>query len=366
MTGHSPDFGMLMIGANAGVIGMTKEHLGLSLALSVPVFVVITKIDMCPPKILHDTVSLLVKILKSQGCRKHPVMVKNQDEVVLSATNFVSQRLCPIFQVSNVTGENLDLLKMFLNLLTTQVTGLDALPAEFQIDDTYSVPGVGTVVSGTCLQGIIRLNDVLKLGPDPLGSFLSIAVKSIHRKRMNVGEVRSGQTASFALKKIKKSQIRKGMVLVSPALNPQACWEFEGEILVLHHPTTISKRYQAMVHCGSIRQTASIIMMDKECLRTGDKAKVKFRFIKNPEYIKSGQRMVFREGRTKAVSWQLFITIASSNHLFNAISGRQRSRASFVRSIQLQPVEADKDAACRTAAAAESAKCESQHWRCVN
>ena len=269
MTGHVPDFGMLMIGANAGIVGMTKEHLGLSLALSVPVFVVVTKIDMCPPAILQETIKLLVKILKSQGCRKVPVMVRNPDEVVLSATNFVSERLCPIFQVSNVSGENLDLLKMFLNLLTTRVTGLDELPAEFQIDDTYSVPGVGTVVSGTCLQGVIKLNDVLMLGPDSLGYFAPIPVKSIHRKRMNVREVRSGQTASFALKKIKRSQIRKGMVLVSSDLNPQASWEFEGEILVLHHPTTISQRYQAMVHCGSIRQTASILTMNKDCLRTG-------------------------------------------------------------------------------------------------
>ena len=63
---------------------------------------------------------------------------------------------------------------------------------------------------------------------------------------MPVREVRGGQTASFALKKIKRSQIRKGMVMVSSELNPQACWEFEGEILVLHHPTTISSRYQAM------------------------------------------------------------------------------------------------------------------------
>ena len=47
-------------------------------------------------------------------------MVKSQDDVVLSATNFVSERLCPIFQVSNVTGENLPLLKMFLNLLSTR------------------------------------------------------------------------------------------------------------------------------------------------------------------------------------------------------------------------------------------------------
>ena len=36
------------------------------------------------------------------------------------------------------------------------------------------------------------------------------------------------------------------MVLVDSALNPKSCWEFEGDILVLHHPTTISCKYQAM------------------------------------------------------------------------------------------------------------------------
>lgn len=110
--------------------------------------------------------------------------------------------------------------------------------------------------------------------------------------------------------------------MVDPSLNPTACWEFEGDILVLHHPTTISTKYQAMgenfklsswilwllycllflaVHCGSTRQTASIISMDKDHLRTGDKATCHFRFIKNPEFIHPSTRMVFREGRTKAV-----------------------------------------------------------------
>lgn len=55
------------------------------------------------------------------------------------------------------------------------------------------------------------------------------------------------------------------------------------------------------MHCGSIRQTASILSMSQECLRTGDKAIVHFRFIKNPEYLNLNQRLVFREGRTKAV-----------------------------------------------------------------
>ena len=55
------------------------------------------------------------------------------------------------------------------------------------------------------------------------------------------------------------------------------------------------------VHVGSVRQTASILYMSSELLRTGDKAIVRFRFIKNPEYLRVGMRMVFREGRTKAV-----------------------------------------------------------------
>lgn len=79
---------------------------------------------------------MICKVLKSSGVRKCPILVKSSDDVVLSATNFTSQRLCPIFQVSNVTGDNLDLLKLFLNLLNSNGMGkIDKLPAEFQIDE---------------------------------------------------------------------------------------------------------------------------------------------------------------------------------------------------------------------------------------
>ena len=79
-----------------------SEHLGLALALNVPVFVVVTKIDMCPPNVLQDTMKLLARILKSPGCRKIPVIVQNTDDVVVSATNFVSERYVHASQVSLV------------------------------------------------------------------------------------------------------------------------------------------------------------------------------------------------------------------------------------------------------------------------
>jgi GTPase len=36
---------MLMVGGNAGLIGMSKEHLGVALALNVPIAVCVTKVS---------------------------------------------------------------------------------------------------------------------------------------------------------------------------------------------------------------------------------------------------------------------------------------------------------------------------------
>jgi GTPase len=71
---------------------MTKEHLGLALALAVPVFVVITKIDMCPSAILTQTRNQLLKVLKSSGCKKIPMFVSSNEDSISAAQNFTSQR----------------------------------------------------------------------------------------------------------------------------------------------------------------------------------------------------------------------------------------------------------------------------------
>ncbi|KAI8591190.1 P-loop containing nucleoside triphosphate hydrolase protein [Geranomyces variabilis] len=343
LTGTSPDFVMLMIGSNAGIIGMTKEHLGLALALQVPVFIVVTKIDMCPDNVLASTISQLTKILKSSGCRKIPIFLNTTEDVLTTAGNFVSERVCPIFQVSNVTGAGLDLLKLFLNVLHANTLGkYDASqPTEYDITDTFSVPGVGTVVSGTIITGVVHVGDQLLLGPDSTGAFAPTIIKSIQRKRTGVPVAFAGQSASFALKKVKRSAIRKGMVMLSKSLDPKAVYEFEAEILVLYHSTTISQKYQAMLHCGCVRQTAKIIGMDRQVLRTGDRAFVRFRFIQHPEYLKLGTRLLFREGRTKGVGkvTRVFTDseIAAANKAADLAAGVHDQRASAAASAHHHP-----------------------------
>lgn len=89
MTGSAPEFAMLMVGANAGMIGMSKEHLGLALSLGIPVLVVITKIDRCPGHVLEKTIKELTSILKSKSCRKIPLYIENNHDVVMTAVTII-------------------------------------------------------------------------------------------------------------------------------------------------------------------------------------------------------------------------------------------------------------------------------------
>ena len=299
----SPNYCLLMVAANNGLIGMSKEHLGIALALNVPVMVVITKIDICPPQILEQTITQITRILKSPGARKIPIFIKNREDTVNTATQFVSQRICPIFQVSNVTGECLDLVRTFLNILPHHGHWDAEAPFEFHINDTFSVPFVGTVVSGVVKSGVIHAGDSVLIGPDSLGQFQTTNIRSIERKRIQVPFCKAGQSASFALKRIRRKEVRKGMVVL-PKLDsgpPKVYREFVAEVLILSHATTIRPRYQAMLHVGPVSQTCAIIDIDREFIRTGDRATVAFRFVQRPEYLAVGDRILFREGRTKGL-----------------------------------------------------------------
>jgi GTPase len=269
-----PNYCLLMVAANNGLIGMSKEHLGIALALNVPVMVVITKIDICPPQILEQTISQLTKILKSPGARKIPIFIKNREECVNTATQFVSRRICPIFQVSNVTGDNLDLVRTFLNILPHHGNYNAEAALEFHINDTFSVPFVGTVVSGVVKSGVIHTGDTVQVGPDSIGQFTTTKVRSIERKRIQVPGCSAGQSASLALRNVRRKDVRKGMVVLHKPekpdpttgviAQPKVYREFVAEVLILSHATTIKTRYQAMLHVGPVSQTCAIIDIDRQ------------------------------------------------------------------------------------------------------
>lgn len=128
-------------------------------------------------------------------------------DVITCARAIASEALAPIFLTSAVTGKGLPLLRLFLNIAPQrqQWAARQAEPTCFMIDETFSVPGVGTVIAGTVQRGVLNLSTPLLMGPDIAdGSFSRIHIKSIHYKRLAVSEVAAGQTAALALKKVRR------------------------------------------------------------------------------------------------------------------------------------------------------------------
>jgi GTPase len=72
---------------------------------------------------------------------------------------------------------------------------------------------------------------------------------------------------------------------------------------VLHNSTTIKVKYEGVLHCGTIQQTVILdaIYGGEETLRNEDRALVKFTFKYRPEFVKEGETILLREGKTKVI-----------------------------------------------------------------
>jgi GTPase len=324
LTSMCPDYCLIMIGANMGISNMTREHIGLCLTLKIPFIIIVSKIDIVPVNILEENMKKINSICKN-GAKKVPYHIKSKTDIIHVIKNIKSDNIVPIIQISNVNSHNLDLLKMLLNLLPIRNDYTENItkPVELLIDNKYSVTGHPIIISGLLRSGIIKINDTLAIGPFYDGSYKQVKVKSIHCKYKDVREARAGSYICISLKNISRREIRKGMVLIGDILSSKiALYEFWAQINILHSPTTIKIGYQPFVHIDQVRQCVKISDIIKinsakieqsnidqtdldvesnKVLRTGDKAYVKLVFVSKPEYIKPMMKLIFREGKVKAI-----------------------------------------------------------------
>ncbi|KAI9197416.1 P-loop containing nucleoside triphosphate hydrolase protein [Polychytrium aggregatum] len=217
LTGHAPHYACLIISASAsGLPEISRDHFGMAMILKVPLFIVITKVDIATIEQLTRTMNALFQLLKSPGVRRVPFVIQTKDDVCSAAANFDSSKIIPVFLTSSVTGENLHLVAEFLNLLKkpgttspapgkeTQLDKKADLPFVFQIDDYYDVPDVGQVVGGIAVNGRVQLRGPLSflsqyyIGPHK-GKFYRVLLVGAHRQRCPVSHVQAGQAATFAV-----------------------------------------------------------------------------------------------------------------------------------------------------------------------
>ncbi|MGD0088810.1 MAG: selenocysteine-specific translation elongation factor, partial [Planctomycetota bacterium] len=133
----SIDVLLLVIAADDGIMPQTDEHMHIVNLLRAPqVMVALTKTDMVAPE--------------------RVVQVRESVAAFLARNGFPQ---APIVPVSNKTGEGLDELRMALNALVERATLRPPDPRVFRmnVERTFNVKGLGTVVTGIPLSGAITV-----------------------------------------------------------------------------------------------------------------------------------------------------------------------------------------------------------------
>lgn len=173
LSGLFPHYGMVVVGANMGIQRMTREHIGIAVSLKIPLFIVVTKVDLAPEQVYQQTMEKLTKILKGSFCNMLPFNVTSAEQLTDLAEKMHDRtKVVPIFSVSNVTRQGIDLLKKFYSLLepndrelmkqdgtgplnavaNQENMDLVNLPTIFVIDSFFpNVKGVGSCICGTML-----------------------------------------------------------------------------------------------------------------------------------------------------------------------------------------------------------------------
>lgn len=328
INGYLIDYALLIINANSGIQMMTKEHIALVMNLKIPIIIVYTKIDMAPKNVYLNNLRFINKFFRDKLKKtvintnpnyhnQHNNNMGNDIDNDMCDIGFAIEKFkhielnknfnyIPIIPVSNVTGEGiLDLKNLMYNLPMYNDYKLRyKSDCSFIIDRNYKIKGVGLVVSGVLKSGIIKKNDVKFIGPI-YGKYYKVTIKNIHNNfQESVDLCNAGNSSCLHIKfvnnkiDIDRKWIKKGVYIVD---NPICYKNFDAKVKILHHPTTITSKYQPTIHCGSISQAVKILKMNKDYLRTYDEATISCEFKFKPELIENNSKFIFREGMTKGI-----------------------------------------------------------------
>ncbi|MEZ3145081.1 GTPBP1 family GTP-binding protein [Halobaculum sp. MBLA0143] len=295
LVGQKLDYGLLTVAADDGPTKTTREHLGILLATDLPTVVAVTKVDAVDADRIEAVEREVERMLRDVG--KTPLRVDRHG--VATAVEEIGDGVVPVLRTSAVTERGLGELDRLFEALPKRSNDADGR-FRMYIDRTYDVKGVGAVASGTIRSGEVEAGDELLVGPMPDGRFREVEVRSIEMHYHRVEAARAGRIVGIALKGIDESEINRGMALVPRDTDPTPVREFEAEVVVLNHPTSIRDGYEPVVHLETVSE-AVVFHPDGGQLLPGDSgdATVEFKF--HPYLVEEGQRFVFREGQSKGV-----------------------------------------------------------------
>ena len=287
------DIILLVIAADDGVMPQTIEHAQILHYMGVDnAIIVITKKNTVAPE--------MVDLVKAD------IEMSFADTILEDA---------PIVAVDSVSGENIDKLKALIEekITSTQKTE-DSKSMRMNIDRSFTLQGIGTIITGTLTEGEIYKDHEYMLYP----SGEKVKVRSIQNHDVPIDVAHRGQRIALNLANISSNEIKRGdiiaqndsLIRVKNVQTKLSLSKFDD--IKIEHWTRVR-----FFH-GTKEVLARAVPLDQKEIKPNQTALCEFR-LEEEIFVKRGDKFVIRSySPLKTIGGGEIIDTNSQNHTVNS------------------------------------------------
>ncbi|MGM0574925.1 MAG: elongation factor Tu [Myxococcota bacterium] len=284
------DGAIMVVSAADGPMPQTREHILLARQVGVPYIVVfLNKVDMVDDEELLELVEMEVRELldKYEFPGDDTPVVQGSALKALEADSWQDEACKPVIELvealdSYIPEPERDIDKDFL----------------MPIEDVFSIPGRGTVVTGRVERGIVKVGDDVEIVGIKDTKKTTVTGVEMFRKLLDQGQ--AGDNVGVLLRGIKKDEVERGQVLAKPgSITPHK--QFKGAAYILtkeeggrHTPFFANYRPQFYFRTTDVTGTINL-PEGTEMVMPGDNIELSVELL-TPIAMDKGLRFAIREG----------------------------------------------------------------------
>lgn len=263
------DFVLFVVAADEGIMPQTREHFEILNALGIDDGIIaVTKSDMVEAEWLE-------------------MLLEEVDEYFRGS--FLEGK--PVIPVSAVTGEGIEELRAEIiakcdrDNKRREEKELFRLP----VDRVFTMQGFGTVVTGTLMDGNVRVGDDVMIYPE----CKKVKVRGIQTYGKDTDTAIAGQRTAINLSGVSKEDIDRGDVIAyQDAVTVTNMIDTELSIFSSTDRVVLNNS-RVHLYCGSDEVLCKVILLDRDALAAGETAYAQLR-LEEPAAVRRGDRFIIR------------------------------------------------------------------------
>ena len=286
------DGAILVVAASDGPMAQTREHILLARQVGVPAIVVfMNKADQVDDPELLELVEMDIRDLLSSydfPGDDTPIIIGSALAALEAPDDLSNEAYKPILELMDAVDDYIPSPERD-----------DAKPFLMPIEDTMTISGRGTVVTGRVERGKLNLNETVEI-VGLSDEKLSTVVTGIEMFRKTLDYAEAGDNIGALLRGITRDQVERGQVLCKPgSIHPHT--KFKGQVYILkkeeggrHTPFFNNYRPQFYFRTTDVTGIITLPEGDEMCT-PGDNVEMDVELI-TPIAIEEGLRFAIREG----------------------------------------------------------------------